>query len=410
MKSFIADQHIYRRKKPSLLSRAVLYRKSFENPSSLNGIRQKPASARRGNTKKTARETFPLPERTKKRREIPLYREKPGKVFFQRITERFRKEGALVNGRPAPQSVLTAFLLLFAAGLMCFGVFALNLPNNTVPQPVEDNLFEQNLAAYAGISAMNALPEEESIPLDLMETFSWSSYTVQNGDSVSKIAANHGLSMDAVIASNGITNARRLRIGETLRIPNMNGIPYTVRKGDSLSKISASMGVPLEAILDANDIQDDAISQGTVLFIPGARMRAEDLKLALGELFIYPVRGRISSPYGWRNDPISGVRRFHAALDLAISLGTPVKAAMDGRVSSVGVNSVYGKYIILSHSGGYQTLYAHLDIHSVKQGAYVVQGNKIGEVGTTGYSTGPHLHFALFKNGKAVNPLEYINK
>jgi murein DD-endopeptidase MepM/ murein hydrolase activator NlpD len=215
--------------------------------------------------------------------------------------------------------------------------------------------------------------------------------------------------MDAIIASNGISNARRLREGEQIRIPNMDGIPYTVKKGDSLSRISSAMGAPLETILDANDIQSDTISAGTVLFIPGARMRSEDLKLALGELFIYPVRGRLTSPYGWRLDPISGVRRFHAAMDLAAALGTPIKAAMDGRVSSVGFNSTYGKYIILSHANGYQTLYAHMNLTSVSQGVYVNQGTKIGEVGNTGYSTGPHLHFAIYKNGRAVNPLEFLN-
>jgi murein DD-endopeptidase MepM/ murein hydrolase activator NlpD len=190
----------------------------------------------------------------------------------------------------------------------------------------------------------------------------------------------------------------------------MDGIPYTVKKGDSLSKISTAMGTPLEAILNANDIQSSTITQGTVLFIPGARMRSEDLKLALGELFIYPIRGRLTSPYGWRNDPISGVRRFHAALDLAAPIGVPVKAAMDGRVSAVGMNATYGKFIIVSHSGGFQTMYAHLNAVSVKQGDYADQGAKIGEVGNTGYSTGPHLHFAVYKNGRAVNPLDFINQ
>jgi murein DD-endopeptidase MepM/ murein hydrolase activator NlpD len=189
----------------------------------------------------------------------------------------------------------------------------------------------------------------------------------------------------------------------------MDGIPYTVKRGDTLSKISAAMEAPIEAILDANNMDSDTITAGMSLFIPGARMRSEELKLALGELFVYPVRGRLSSSYGWRNDPVSGARRFHAALDMAANTGTPVKASMDGRVATVGVNSVYGKYIILSHSGGFQTLYAHLNAVSVTQGSHANQGSKIGEVGSTGYSTGPHLHFAVYKNGKPVNPLEYLH-
>ncbi|MDR1100066.1 MAG: M23 family metallopeptidase [Treponema sp.] len=357
-------------------------------------IRQKPASWRRRRTHE-----FRFPE------------------FFARrpqVSSRRKSRG----GGGLSFSVPSFFGVLAVAGLLAFSVLGLrwqdmalvlSLPHTFSPEPPADGEFQRNLASYAGLSPLPAAPSGEAIPLDLMETFSWSSYRVKKGDSVSKIAAAHSISIDAIIASNNISNARRLREGENLRLPNMDGIPYTVKKGDSLSKISANLGVPLEAILDANDIQNDTISQGAVLFIPGARMRSEDLKLALGELFIYPIRGRLTSPYGWRNDPISGVRRFHAALDLAAPIGLPVKAAMDGRVSAAGVNATYGNFIILSHSGGYQTMYAHLNAFSVKQGEYVEQGVKIGEVGNTGYSTGPHLHFAVYKNGKAVNPLDLLN-
>jgi murein DD-endopeptidase MepM/ murein hydrolase activator NlpD len=274
--------------------------------------------------------------------------------------------------------------------------------------PREDTQFRLDMASYAGLSPQSS-PASEDIPLDLMETFAWRNYTIRRGDTVSKIAANHAISLDAIIASNGIANAKRLYEGQVIRIPNMDGIPYTVRSGDTLLKISSGMGVPLAAILDANDIQSDTITPGTTLFIPGARMRSEDLKLALGELFIYPIRGRLTSPFGWRNDPISGVRRYHAALDLAANTGTPVKAAMEGKVATVGYNGTYGKFIILSHGNGFQTMYAHLSVTSVTQGSTVQQGTKIGEVGSTGYSTGPHLHFAVYKNGRAVNPFDLLS-
>jgi murein DD-endopeptidase MepM/ murein hydrolase activator NlpD len=306
---------------------------------------------------------------------------------------------------PVPACVLGGVALASALILSAHNVPVMAL------SPGEDGSIRTSLASYAAIAGAMPVPEEnaEFIPLDMMETFRWETYKVQPGDSVSKIAAARSVSMDSVIASNGIANARRLREGETIRIPNMDGIPYTVRQGDTLSKISASQGVPVEVILDANNMDSDTITVGMSLFIPGARMRVEDLKLALGELFVYPVRGVLSSPYGWRNDPINGARRFHAALDMAANTGTTVRAAMDGRVVTVGLNSVYGKYIILSHGGGFQTLYAHLNASSVAQGAYVSQGSKIGEVGSSGYSTGPHLHFAVYKNGKPVNPLEYLH-
>jgi murein DD-endopeptidase MepM/ murein hydrolase activator NlpD len=140
-------------------------------------------------------------------------------------------------------------------------------------------------------------------------------------------------------------------------------------------------------------------------------MPANDLRMALGTLFVSPLKGtnpRLSSSFGWREDPFDGVQRLHEALDLAAPTGTPVKAASSGTVAMVGNSPVDGKYIIISHTGGYQTLYAHLSVVSILQGARVDQGTKIGEVGSTGRSTGPHLHFALYKDSRAVNPLDYL--
>jgi murein DD-endopeptidase MepM/ murein hydrolase activator NlpD len=331
----------------------------------------------------------------------------------------FKKSPALKTAGKKPPSAAAVFLrrilpplaLLSAAFYFLFvSDWYRNIP---LPPPVdipEDTRFERDMISYAGIAAREQPGEGgEEIPLDMVETFRWHTYRVKPGDSVSKIAQDHAISMDAVIASNGMTNAKRVYEGQELKIPNMDGIPYTVKRGDSLLRISGSMGVPLTAILDANDIESDDISPGTVLFIPGARMKTEDLKLALGELFRYPVRGKLSSPFGWRNDPISGVRRYHGAIDLAAPAGTRVNAPMDGRIATAGYNATYGKFIILSHNGGFQTLYAHLSVVSVSQGQYVSQGTKIGEVGSTGYSTGPHLHFAVYKNGRAVNPLDFLD-
>jgi murein DD-endopeptidase MepM/ murein hydrolase activator NlpD len=404
MKNFLREQRVWRRKR-SPLPRITGGKKPTARRGSrtyttdlIHQIRQKPAYWRRRKIKKPGAVKSGF----------------PGLNFFLRPGY----GGGEKKVRAFRVPVLSLLNILFVTGILAVSVLGLFWPDISpllpvspafTPEPEADGEFRRGLVSYAGITPFSA-SGDGAIPLDLMETFSWSSYQVKRGDSVSKIAAAHAISMDAIIASNGITNVRRLREGEKLRIPNMDGIPYTVKKGDSLSKISSAMGVPLEAILDANDIQSAAITQGTVLFIPGARMRSEDLKLALGELFIYPLRGRLTSPYGWRNDPISGVRRFHAALDLAAGIGTPVKAAMDGRVSAVGMNATYGKFIILSHNNGYQTMYAHLNALSVKQGDYADQGSKIGEAGNTGYSTGPHLHFAVYKNGRAVNPLDFLNQ
>ncbi|MDR0322067.1 MAG: peptidoglycan DD-metalloendopeptidase family protein [Treponema sp.] len=276
------------------------------------------------------------------------------------------------------------------------------IKENTEPSAPE-------ISALMGNSATNTVNDD---PHGSLIDFEWQQYRVQKGDSVSTIAQKFGVSVGAIIASNDIRNARRLQEGAVLRIPNIDGIPYQVKGGDNLSRISASFNVPLEVILDVNDIKSDNIRAGETIFIPGARMNDIDLRLSLGELFMHPLHGNhhITSGYGIRRDPKNGALQFHAGLDFRANTGTTVMAALDGVVSVVSENWLYGKYIIISHSNGYKTLYGHLSAYSVRQGDRVARGRKIGEVGNTGYSTGPHLHFGIYdRNNKTVNPLELLN-
>ena len=343
--------------------------------------------------------------------------------FFQ-TKNKAPTENETVRRPPKIASINIPALPVTALFLLALGVFfvinnqegSLDWMGREVVSFENGQRSRYNLARYVGLTPPRIIEESNesyhgsNMPLDMTEVFTWQNYRVQRGDTVSQIAENFSVSMDAIIASNGISNARTLREGQILRIPNMDGIPYTVREGDTLLSISQSMGVPIEAILDANDLQSDVITVGTSLFIPGARMNREDLRMALGDFFIHPVRGaRLTSPFGWRNDPFTGVRRHHAGLDLAAPLGTPVRAAMEGRVSAMSFDRVFGNFIILNHPGGFQTLYAHLHNFNVRNGDWVAQGAKIGTVGNTGLSTGPHLHFGVYRNGRAVNPLDFMN-
>jgi len=234
------------------------------------------------------------------------------------------------------------------------------------------------------------------------------SYTVTKGDSLFGIARKLNVSIDAIITANDLKNAYYLRTGSVLLVPNMSGIYYTVRKGDSLYGIAKRYGTEVNRIADVNDLGSSVIKSGTRLFIPGGALTAWERASAIGEVFRSPVKGRISSRMGFRLDPFTNRRAYHTGVDIAARIGTTVRASQFGRVLYAGYHGNYGKTVIIVHPQGYETLYAHLGKITVKRGQSVQQGGSIGAVGSTGRSTGPHLHFEVHQNGKLVDPLKVV--
>ena len=256
--SFIADQHLPKRKKKRLLEQL---RKGTSILSGLGGVcRASFKRQTRGNSHTVCQ---------------PLAQNKT--VLNQQLS---KKKNPFDFIRAAGDFFLRMPKNIFLALFICLslGCFALLVNYIPPPEPPEDAVIREQGTRAAGMAG----GEGDSIPLDLTEVFAWQSYTVRSGDSVEAIARRFGLSLDAVIAANNLRNARYLRAGDKIRIPNMDGIPYTVKNGDAYTKIAASMGVPLEAILDANDIQNDTVNAGAVLFIPGAKMDRNALRQALG--------------------------------------------------------------------------------------------------------------------------------
>jgi murein DD-endopeptidase MepM/ murein hydrolase activator NlpD len=133
-----------------------------------------------------------------------------------------------------------------------------------------------------------------------------------------------------------------------------------------------------------------------------------DLDDLIKNYFDFPVRAAITSPFGYRMHPIFRVRSFHSGVDLGARHGTPIKASNGGLIIYAGWYSGYGKTVIVSHNNGKSTLYAHMDRLNVANGDKVCQGQVIGYVGSTGYSTGPHLHFEYRYNGQPQNPLAVL--
>lgn len=239
----------------------------------------------------------------------------------------------------------------------------------------------------------------------------YQTYKVLKGDTISGITKKFGLkNISTLIAVNDIDNVRQLCAGQKLKIPSIDGLIYTVKAGNSLAGISAKYNVTMEDLLDANELESEQLHVGQQLFIPGAKLDTNSLRNALGDLFKCPITAKykISSYFGRRADPFSGAPSNHTGVDFACPTGTPIIASMGGKVAFVGYSNIFGNYIIINHSNGYQTLYAHLSKTISKKGTYVNQGTRIGLVGSTGYSTGPHLHFTVYKNGKLMDPLKLI--
>ena len=253
--------------------------------------------------------------------------------------------------------------------------------------------------------------DEKSVHANFTQPVTYQTYKVGPGDTISGIAKKFGLTnISTLISVNDIGNVRQLAAGQKLKIPSIDGIVYTVKKGDSLSGITGKYKISLEQLLDVNELTTETLTSGQQLFLPGAAMDATALRNAMGELFRMPIAAKFrwSSPYGYRIDPIAGVKSFHTGTDLACPTGTPILAAMSGKVTTTGINRVYGNYVIIDHGNGYQTLYAHMSKIIASKGQWVSQGTRIGLVGSTGYSTGPHLHFTVYKKGKLVDPMTVL--
>jgi len=194
------------------------------------------------------------------------------------------------------------------------------------------------------------------------------------------------------------------------------GFFYEVKKGETLYAIGRRYEVHHERLRQANEIADATLVQvGQLLWIPARSKGADETArdeartLARGEArksgdlkFDWPVRGRLTSRFGRRNG------RAHEGLDLAAPRGTLIRAAEAGKVIHCGHLGAYGRVVILKHRGHYRSVYAHAQKTLVEKGDFVERGEKIAKVGSTGRSTGPHLHFEIRHRESPRDPLLYL--
>lgn len=278
-------------------------------------------------------------------------------------------------------------------------------------------LLEENLLLGEALNRYIEYQDYATLPLPStnkispsFEKLEVSTYRVENGETLGKIARKFNLSLGTLISFNKINDVRKVRSGSEIRIPSSDGVIYTVVKGDSLEGISKRYQSDINKICDYNNLSSEVIQIGQQLFLPGVSIDSYTLDKALGRLFLPPTKGRLTSGFGYRADPFTGRQTMHNGLDIANVIGTPITASKDGKVVYVDNRPKgYGNVVILKHNDGYQTLYAHMNTITVKTDEWVSQGQKIGTMGSSGRSTGPHLHFSIFKNNIPQNPLNYVH-
>jgi len=246
-------------------------------------------------------------------------------------------------------------------------------------------------------------------------------YTVQSGDSVGTIAVEFDISVNTILWANNLSAYSLIRPGQQIKILSETGILHKVTRGENLSHISNKYNVEADKILESNKLIDASkLSIGQELMIPGGRKTAYAKASAstytgvsaVKDLFApsssTPVSGnkmnwptvghRITQYYSWR----------HTGLDIANKIGTPIYAADSGVVEIAGWGRGYGNQILINHGGGKKTRYAHLSKFYVSKGDTVDKGQTLGAMGSTGWSTGSHLHFEVIINNRKYNPLNYI--
>ena len=239
-------------------------------------------------------------------------------------------------------------------------------------------------------------------------------HTLVRGETLSDLAQRYGVTLNALIGANpDISSLDRLPAQLELLIPPTEGLVITLQPDEDLGEVLKSYAVDPVAVVKANNLQSPGdLTPGTLLFLPGVSpTRAVERLAKVREAenrYLWPVHGRITSYYGRRNLGL-GTSAFHRAVDISAPTGTPVVAARSGTVTYAGWSDQgYGNLIKIWHSGGAETWYAHNSQVNVSVGQYVHQSETIGLVGSTGLSTGPHLHFEVHENGAALDPLGFL--
>jgi murein DD-endopeptidase MepM/ murein hydrolase activator NlpD len=233
--------------------------------------------------------------------------------------------------------------------------------------------------------------------------------------------------LDAYAKQIGELQARIMRLdAQNKRLVKLAGLGDTKTKKTNIAELepvddmfSPNVGGPL---VEATPMTESGLQEAITKLVEAVSNRDEYMSSVEADVLQHSVLKDMlpnskpihaaykSSSYGWRIDPFRGTRAFHEGLDFTANAGTPIRAAADGIVAESGQTPAYGNLVKLNHGAGLETRYAHASKLLVKSGERVVKGQVIALVGSTGRSTGPHLHYEIRLNGHALDPRKYLNK
>lgn len=236
--------------------------------------------------------------------------------------------------------------------------------------------------------------------------------TVSPGDSLWSLAERYNVSVEALSGANGLADDAMLVVGDDLSVPGVyaDALPsdqgggaapsITVESGESLSEIALRHGTSVDELMALNDLESDLLNAGETLRLPPASAYTAPPAM------LWPLEGVLTSYFGPRN--LLGMT-YHYGIDIDGNTGDPIIAAMPGRVSYSGWLGGYG-YLVIIEADGVEYYYGHASELLVVEGQQVSAGETVARVGSTGRSTGPHLHFEIRIDGQAVDPLPYLER
>jgi murein DD-endopeptidase MepM/ murein hydrolase activator NlpD len=314
------------------------------------------------------------------------------------------------RGKHAKRFMHTGMVGLAAAGMVIAPVIAQEFPGRSL-DPWEIPSPSTVLSASASDITTATLVSEKVRDKTI-------EYVVQDGDTVSTIAKKFDVDTDTLLWQNDLTESSPIKPGQTLQVLPITGISHKVKKGDTVYSIAKKYDVDPQMIVNfpfnnyANDETFELAIGQTVIVPDGVMPKAQATSPRIRQItpnagtvvasgqFVWPASGTISQRFVW----------YHPALDIANRAAPGILAADAGTVVVAGWpdNYGYGNRVVIDHGNGYRTLYAHLSAIYVVPGQTVNRGDSIGKMGSTGRSTGTHLHFEVLLNGANLNPLSVL--